>query len=93
MGTILWQLNDNWPVTSWSAVDGDGRRKPLWYALRRAYAERLLTIQPRNGTPTLIAVNDTTTPWQAQIDVRRITFDGDPRANHPHPRRPRRRRS
>jgi beta-mannosidase len=80
MGTVLWQLNDNWPVTSWSAVDGDGRRKPLWYALRRAYAPQLLTIQPRNGVPTLIAVNDTTTTWQAQIDVRRVSFSGDPRA-------------
>ncbi|WP_327004652.1 glycoside hydrolase family 2 protein [Dactylosporangium sp. NBC_01737] len=80
MGTILWQLNDNWPVTSWSTIDGDGRRKPLWYALRHAYTEHLLTIQPRNGVPTLIAVNDTTTPWHTEIDVRRITFNGDPRA-------------
>ena len=47
MGTIVWQLNDCWPVISWSAVDGDGRRKPLWYALRAAHEPRLLTIQPR----------------------------------------------
>ena len=45
----MWQLNDCWPVTSWAAVDGDGRRKPLWYALRRSYRDRLLTIQPRDG--------------------------------------------
>ncbi|GLY24525.1 beta-mannosidase [Micromonospora sp. NBRC 101691] len=51
MGAIVWQLNDCWPVTSWSAVDGDGRRKPLWYALRHAYADRLLTVQPRDGGP------------------------------------------
>jgi beta-mannosidase len=49
MGTIMWQLNDCWPVTSWAAVDGDGRKKPLWYALRDAYADRLLTLQPRSG--------------------------------------------
>ncbi|MEV4510808.1 glycoside hydrolase family 2 protein [Dactylosporangium sp. NPDC049525] len=78
MGTILWQLNDNWPVTSWSAIDGDGRRKPLWFALRRVYTERLLTVQPRDGVPTLIAVNDSTTAWQATVDVRRLTFSGDP---------------
>ena len=24
-GTILWQLNDLWPVTSWAAIDGAGR--------------------------------------------------------------------
>ncbi len=49
MGTIMWQLNDCWPVTSWAAVDGDGRKKPLWYALRHAYADRLLTLQPRTA--------------------------------------------
>ena len=47
MGAVVWQLNDCWPVTSWAAVDGDGRRKPLWYAMRDAYAPRLLTVQPR----------------------------------------------
>ncbi|MEV4343348.1 glycoside hydrolase family 2 protein [Actinoplanes sp. NPDC049596] len=50
-GTIMWQLNDCWPVTSWAAVDGDGHKKPLWYALRDAYADRLLTLQPRTGSP------------------------------------------
>ncbi|MCM4076743.1 glycoside hydrolase family 2 protein [Paractinoplanes hotanensis] len=49
-GTIMWQLNDCWPVTSWAAVDGDGRKKPLWYAMRDAYADRLLTFQPRTGS-------------------------------------------
>ena len=29
-GTVLWQLNDCWSVTSWAALDGAGRRKPLW---------------------------------------------------------------
>ena len=61
MGTIVWQLNDCWPVTSWAAVDGDGRRKPLWYALRRSYADRLITFQPQpeNGL-AVVLVNDGT---------------------------------
>ncbi|KPC69421.1 hypothetical protein ADL26_18285, partial [Thermoactinomyces vulgaris] len=46
-GTILWQLNDNWPVVSWAAVDFEGHRKPLWHALRDVYAPRLSTLQPR----------------------------------------------
>ena len=54
--------------------------KPLWYALRKAYAERLLTIQPRAGAPALVAVNDSTQPWRAQVAVTRLTFDGEPRA-------------
>ncbi|MEV6816333.1 glycoside hydrolase family 2 protein [Micromonospora sp. NPDC051296] len=80
MGTIVWQLNDCWPVTSWAAVDGDGRRKPLWYALRRAYADRLLTVQPRDGGLALVAVNDGGQPWRASATVTRLTVAGDPRA-------------
>ncbi|MEU8182178.1 glycoside hydrolase family 2 protein [Micromonospora sp. NPDC049047] len=79
-GTIVWQLNDCWPVTSWSAVDGDGRRKPLWYALRHAYADRLLTVQPRDGGLALVAVNDGGTPWQASASVSRVALTGEPRA-------------
>ncbi|MFI0791307.1 glycoside hydrolase family 2 protein [Micromonospora rubida] len=79
-GTIVWQLNDCWPVTSWSAIDGDGRRKPLWYALRRAYADRLLTVQPRDGGLALVAVNETGRPWRAATTVTRLTLAGEPRA-------------
>jgi len=76
MGAVVWQLNDVWPVVSWSAVDGDGRRKPLWYALRRAFRDRLLTIQPRPGGLTLIAVNDSAEPWRAEVPVTRFDVDG-----------------
>ncbi|MFI7216562.1 glycoside hydrolase family 2 protein [Micromonospora maritima] len=79
-GTIVWQLNDCWPVTSWAAVDGDGRRKPLWYALRRAYADRLLTVQPRDGGLALVAVNETGQTWTGPATVTRLTLAGEPRA-------------
>jgi beta-mannosidase len=79
-GAIMWQLNDCWPVTSWAAVDGDGRRKPLWHALRRVYADRLLTFQPRDGAPALVAVNETAAPWRASVAVMRLGFDGQPAA-------------
>ncbi|MEU0489849.1 glycoside hydrolase family 2 protein [Nocardiopsis sp. NPDC006139] len=75
-GSLVWQLNDCWPVTSWAAVDGQGRRKPLWYALRAAHAPRLLTLQPRDGRLVLIAVNDTDEPWEAPLRVERRHFGG-----------------
>ncbi|OZG62834.1 Mannosidase [Bifidobacterium lemurum] len=46
-GALIWQLNDDWPVVSWAAVDFDGHRKPVWYASRDFFAPRLATIQPR----------------------------------------------
>jgi beta-mannosidase len=75
-GSIIWQLNDCWPVTSWAAVDGDKRRKPLWYALRSLNAPRLLTIQPRAHSLALVASNDTPRAWSESVVVRRVALDG-----------------
>ncbi|TWD79920.1 beta-mannosidase [Kribbella amoyensis] len=76
-GAIVWQLNDNWPVISWAAVDGHGIRKPLWFTLRRVYADRLLTVQPREDGPAVVAHNDTDEPWTTSVTVaRRSTADG-----------------
>ncbi|MGW2476782.1 beta-mannosidase [Streptomyces sp. NPDC001665] len=72
MGTIVWQLNDCWPVVSWSAVDGDGRRKPLWHALRSVYEDHLIAI--RDGSVHL--VNDTPTPWTGTLRLTRHALDG-----------------
>jgi beta-mannosidase len=80
MGAVVWQLNDCWPVTSWAAIDGDGRRKPLWYALRRSFADRLLTIQPRDDGLALVAVNDSPRPWSGSATLRRLDLDGQPLA-------------
>lgn len=75
-GLILWQLNDNWPVVSWSAVDFDEHRKPLWYALRDAYAPRLATVQEREGRRVLVLVNDTAEAAAGPVRVSRRTLGG-----------------
>ena len=38
MGTLFWQLNDNWPVASWSSVEYGGKWKHLQYHARRFFA-------------------------------------------------------
>ncbi len=76
MGTIWWQLNDCWPVTSWAVVDGGGVPKPAWFALRDAYRPQLLTVQPRGSALVVFAVNDSTDTWTIEGTVRRLRFDG-----------------
>ena len=80
-GSIVWQLNDCWPVTSWAAIDGDERPKPLWWALRDSYADRILTVQRRDGSEVLAVVNDSPEPWTGAVHVRRERLDGTPLAD------------
>ncbi|GAA0950943.1 glycoside hydrolase family 2 protein [Kribbella koreensis] len=70
-GAIVWQLNDNWPVVSWAAVDGHGVRKPLWHTLKRVYSDRLLSVQPREDGLVVAAHNDTDVAWSTEVTVRR----------------------
>ncbi|MFJ2239432.1 glycoside hydrolase family 2 protein [Streptomyces sp. NPDC087859] len=71
-GTVVWQLNDCWPVTSWAAIDGDGREKPLYHELRRLYADRLLTVQGR----AVAAVNQGPRAWAGAVRLRRMSVEG-----------------
>ncbi len=43
MGAIYWQLNDCWPVASWSSIDYFGRWKALHYAAKHFFAPVLLS--------------------------------------------------
>jgi beta-mannosidase len=43
MGTLYWQLNDCWPVASWSSLDYFGRWKALHYMARRFYAPVIIS--------------------------------------------------
>ncbi|MFD6444775.1 glycoside hydrolase family 2 protein [Promicromonospora sp. NPDC060204] len=76
-GSIVWQLNDEWPVTSWAAVDGYGRHKPLLHALRQANADRLVTIQPDGEGLRLTVVDDTRAVGTSTVTFERITFGGE----------------
>lgn len=42
MGTLLWQLNDCWPVSSWSITDYSRKPKAAWYAVKQAYRDDIL---------------------------------------------------
>lgn len=76
MGAVVWQLNDCWPVTSWSAIDGDERPKPLFYALRNAFAPRAVTVQPRDGRLVAVLSNDTSDDWSGEVRSTRRSVDG-----------------
>ena len=52
MGTLLWQLNDCWPVASWSITDYSRQPKAAWYAVKEAYRDDVIphrdTVNPKD---------------------------------------------
>ena len=53
----------------------------MWYATRRFYADRILTIQPEaDGSLVVHIINDTDETWEAPLTVRRVEFDGTEKA-------------
>ncbi|MGO2746503.1 glycoside hydrolase family 2 protein [Microbacterium sp.] len=84
-GAIVWQLNDCWPVTSWAAIDGDGREKPLLFAIKNAFAPRVVTIQPAADGLDAVLSNDTDDEWGGDLVLRRVGFDGLVRTAHTSP--------
>lgn len=59
MGTLYWQLNDTWPVASWSSLEYGGAWKLLHSMARRFYAPVNVVAVPQEDVIALRAVNDT----------------------------------
>ena len=76
MGSIFWQLNDCWPVASWSSIDYYGRWKALQYYARRFYAPVLVSPHVEDGVVKVFIVSDRTAAQDAELRVRLMDFDG-----------------
>lgn len=77
MGTLYWQLNDTWPVASWSSLEYGGRWKQLHYHARRFYQPIQLFFIGDGATQKLVAVNDKPEPARLEGLWRLLTLDGE----------------
>ena len=66
-GTLYWQLNDCWPVASWSSLDYFGRWKALLYAARRFYAPLLLSIVDKPTEQDVYITSDLCETWEGCV--------------------------
>jgi beta-mannosidase len=83
MGTLYWQLNDNWPVASWSSIEYGNKWKPLHHMARRFYAPIAVVAQPeiQDGKAdvtrgAVYALNDTAATVKGELLVEYWTYDG-----------------
>jgi beta-mannosidase len=76
-GILYWQLNDCWPVASWSSLDYYGRWKALHYASRRFYAPLILSIEDIPPEQAVYVTNDRLESWQGTVKWWLETLEGD----------------
>jgi len=70
MGTLYWQLNDCWPVISWSGIDYYHNPKALHYAVKRAYRNFLALAEWQNNRLSIYLVSDSTQKISAQLTAK-----------------------
>jgi beta-mannosidase len=78
-GTLYWQLNDTWPVCSWSGLDHGGNWKLLHHMAQGFFAPVTVVAVPKDGAITLRAVNDGPNPVAITVTARAAAMDGTTR--------------
>ena len=76
MGSLYWQLNDCWPVASWSSIDYYGRWKALQYYARRFYDDVLISPYIHDNKVDVFVVSDKLQPVSGAIHYRMLDFTG-----------------
>jgi beta-mannosidase len=76
MGTLYWQINDCWPVASWSSIDYFQRWKALQYFVMHANKEIILSSIEKDDTFFLSVVSDKMEDMIAKLNLKIIDLDG-----------------
>ena len=76
-GSLYWQLDDCWPVASWSSIDYYGRWKALQYFARKFFAPVLVSPVIEKGVVSIYGVSDRRTDARARLTARLIDFAGN----------------
>ncbi|NLO50854.1 MAG: glycoside hydrolase family 2 protein [Bacteroidales bacterium] len=77
MGSLYWQLNDVWPVASWSGIDSYGQWKALHYAAREAFKNTVVIVDQTDSLLRFNVVSDLAEPRKAVLQMEVLNFDGD----------------
>lgn len=76
MGSLYWQLNDCWPVTSWSTFDYYGNWKAAHYQVKESFAPILLAVTENADGISIIGSNDNLEVKEGIVTAKLIDFSG-----------------
>ena len=82
MGTLYWQINDIWPVASWSSLDYGGQWKLLHYLAKRFFAPVNIVAVPEGREIVVKAMNDGPAVTDIFLEVFLVGMDGQVKSLH-----------
>ena len=85
MGSLFWQLDDCWPVASWSSIDYFGRWKALHYYARRFYSPLLVSPVLNGEELQVFVVSDLLEESRGVLRLALFTLAGEPLWQHEGP--------
>jgi beta-mannosidase len=77
MGSLYWQLNDCWPVTSWSSIDYNGHWKALHYQVKKSFNDLLISFEDKNDSVLVYIVSDKLENISGELKLKLMDFDGN----------------
>jgi len=77
MGSLYWQINDCWPVASWSSTDYFQRWKALQYFAKKGFEPVLVSSYKENDSLKVDIINDKLKVIKGQLVVQVFDFDGN----------------
>ena len=76
MGSLYWQLNDCWPVTSWSTLDYYGNWKAAHYQVKESFSPILLAVTENSDGYSIIGSNDNLEIKEGLVTAKLLDFSG-----------------
>lgn len=76
MGTLYWQLNDCWPVVSWSSIDYLGNWKAFHYQAKRSFEPVLVSVNETDKNYDVYLISDLLKELKTDIKFELIDFKG-----------------
>ncbi len=77
MGSLFWQIDDCWPVASWSSIDYYGNWKAQQYFAKKAFQDILVSPEINDAVIEVFIVSDRLEPVPGTVEMDLVTFTGN----------------
>jgi len=75
-GSLIWQLNDTWPVISWSLIDYEEVPKAAYYQVKHSFSSNIITAKASDSSISVIGISDSLQSVSGILEVQLMDFYG-----------------